>query len=56
MNGRNLSRNVSRAKALGTHYKALSDNGNPAFTTVVRVASALGYTFEMRVAPAKRAG
>jgi probable addiction module antidote protein len=36
-------------------YKALSDSGNPAFTTIVGVASALGYTFEMRAAPAKRA-
>ncbi|MEY2920861.1 MAG: hypothetical protein RL261_2166 [Pseudomonadota bacterium] len=35
-------------------YKALSDSGNPAFTTIVGVASALGYTFEMRAAPSNR--
>ena len=29
-------------------YKALSDSGNPAFTTIVGVVSALGYTFEIK--------
>jgi probable addiction module antidote protein len=29
-------------------YKALSDSGNPVFTTIVGVASALGYTFEIK--------
>lgn len=37
-------------------YKALSDSGNPAFATIVGVASALGYAFEMRAAPVKRTG
>jgi len=48
---------VARRSGLGREslYKALSDGGNPAFTTVVGVAAALGYTFEMRAAPAKRA-
>ena len=54
---RGMSR-VAERSGLGREslYKALSDKGNPAFMTVVGVASALGYTFEMRVAPAKRPG
>jgi probable addiction module antidote protein len=54
---RGMSR-VAKRCGLGREslYKALSDTGNPAFTTIVEVASALGYTFEMRTAPAKRAG
>jgi DNA-binding phage protein len=54
---RGMSR-VAKRCGLGREslYKALSDSGNPAFTTIVGVASALGYTFEMRTAPAKRAG
>jgi probable addiction module antidote protein len=53
---RGMSR-VAKRCGLGREslYKALSDSGNPAFTTIVGVASALGYTFEMRAAPAKRA-
>jgi probable addiction module antidote protein len=49
---------VARRSGLGREslYKALSDGGNPAFTTVVGVASALGYTFELRAALAKRTG
>ena len=49
---------VARRSGLGREslYKALSDGGNPAFTTIVGVAAALGYTFEMRAAPVKRAG
>ena len=49
---------VARRSGLGREslYKALSDSGHPAFTTIVGVASALGYTFEMRAAPAKRTG
>ena len=54
---RGMSR-VAKRCGLGREslYKALSDSGNPAFTTIVRVASALGYTFEMRAAPVKRTG
>lgn len=54
---RGMSR-VAKRCGLGREslYKALSDSGNPAFTTIVGVASALGYTFEMRAASAKRAG
>jgi probable addiction module antidote protein len=54
---RGMSR-VAERSGLGREslYKALSDNGNPAFTTVVGVASALGYTFEMRLARTRRAG
>jgi len=54
---RGMSR-VAKRCGLGREslYKALRDSGNPAFTTIVGVASALGYTFEMRAAPAKRAG
>jgi probable addiction module antidote protein len=52
---RGMSR-VAERSGLGREslYKALSDSGNPAFTTIVGVASALGYIFEMRTAPAKR--
>jgi probable addiction module antidote protein len=52
---RGMSR-VAKRSGLGREslYKALSDSGNPAFMTIVDVASALGYTFEMRPAPAKR--
>ena len=48
---------LARDTGLGREslYKALSDSGNPAFATIVGVASALGYTFEMRAAPTKRA-
>jgi len=54
---RGMSR-VAKRCGLGREslYKALSDSGNPAFTTIVGVASALGYKFEMRAVPAKRAG
>lgn len=54
---RGMSR-VAKRCGLGREslYKALSDSGNPAFTTIVGVASALGYTFEMRAAPVKRTG
>jgi len=54
---RGMSR-VAKRCGLGREslYKALSDSGNPAFTTIVGVASALGYAFEMRAAPVKRAG
>ena len=54
---RGMSR-VAKRTGLGREslYKALSDGGNPAFTTVVGVAAALGYTFELRAAPTKRAG
>ena len=53
---RGMSR-VAKRSGLGREslYKALSASGNPAFATIVGVASALGYTFEMRAAPAKRA-
>lgn len=49
---------VAQRSGLGREslYKALSDGGNPAFTTVVGVAAALGYKFEMRAVPVKRAG
>jgi probable addiction module antidote protein len=49
---------VAKRSGLGREslYKALSNSGNPAFATIVGVASALGFTFEMRAAPAKRAG
>ena len=49
---------VARRSGLGREslYKALSDSGNPAFTTIIGVASALGYTFEMRATAVKRAG
>ena len=54
---RGMSR-VAKRSGLGREslYKALSDSGNPAFATILGVASALGYTFEMRSAPAKRTG
>lgn len=54
---RGMSR-VANRSGLGREslYKALSDSGNPAFATIVGVASALGYTFEMRAASAKRVG
>jgi probable addiction module antidote protein len=46
---RGMSR-IAKRTGLGREslYKALSDSGNPAFTTIVGVASALGYTFEIK--------
>ena len=46
---RGMSR-VAKRTGLGREslYKALSDSGNPAFTTIVGVVSALGYTFEIK--------
>ena len=54
---RGMSR-IAKRSGLGREslYKALSESGNPAFTTIVGVASALGYVFEIRAAVAKRAG
>jgi probable addiction module antidote protein len=54
---RGMSRVAKRA-GLGREslYKALSENGNPAFATIVNVASALGYAFEMRTSAGVRPG
>jgi probable addiction module antidote protein len=52
---RGMSR-VAKKAGLGREslYKALSEDGNPAFTTIVNVASALGYAFEMRASTGAR--
>ena len=43
---------VARRAGLGREslYKALAGNGNPEFRTILRVAAAMGYTFEVRAA------
>ncbi len=42
---------VPRHSGLGREslYKALGENGNPEFKTIVGVAAALGYRFEARL-------
>ena len=56
---RGMSR-IARRAGLGREslYKALGENGNPEFRTILRVAAALGYAFEARVAsqPGRRHG
>jgi probable addiction module antidote protein len=46
---------VSRRTGLGREslYKALGENGNPGFRTILGVAAALGYRFEVRAARAR---
>lgn len=48
---RGMSR-VARRAGLGREslYKALAGDGNPGFRTILRVAAAMGYTFEVRAA------
>ena len=43
---------VARSAGLGREslYKALDENGNPEFKTILGVAAALGFRFEARVA------
>ena len=46
---------VSRRTGLGREslYKALGENGNPGFRTILGVAAALGYRFEVRAATSR---
>lgn len=48
---------LARGTGLGREslYKALSSDGNPSFRTVLNVAAALGYRFNVSAAPARRA-
>ena len=48
---------IARRAGLGREslYKALRESGNPEFRTILRVAAALGYSFEARAgAPARQ--
>ena len=48
---------LARSTGLGREslYKALSSDGNPSFRTVLNVAAALGYRFNVSAAPQRRA-
>ena len=47
---------LARVTGLGREslYKALRRDGNPSFRTVVAVAAALGYRFDLRIAASRR--
>jgi len=47
---------LARNTGLGREslYKALSSDGNPSFKTVLSVAAALGYRFNVSAAPGRR--
>jgi probable addiction module antidote protein len=48
---------LARSTGLGREslYKALSSDGNPSFRTVLNVAAALGYRFNVSAVPLRRA-
>jgi probable addiction module antidote protein len=48
---------LARSTGLGCEslYKALSSDGNPSFRTVLNVAAALGYRFNVSAVPHRRA-
>ena len=48
---------LARSTGLGREslYKALSSDGNPSFKTVLSVAAALGYRFNVSAVPQRRA-
>ena len=48
---------LARSTGLGREslYKALSTDGNPSFKTVLNVAAALGYRFNVSAVPQRRA-
>lgn len=48
---------LARSTGLGREslYKALSSDGNPSFKTVLNVAAALGYRFNVSTVPQRRA-
>ena len=48
---------LARTTGLGREslYKALGSNGNPSFKSVLNVAAALGYRFNVSAAPQRRA-
>ena len=48
---------LARTTGLGREslYKALSSDGNPSFKTVLSVAAALGYRFNVSAVPQRRA-